>query len=76
MLDTPSTLMADLARCHQDDLMREIKETAEPRRRPRPVARVRWWTGQVIIRTGEAIGGFSVAAHSDTGVADEHIAIP
>jgi hypothetical protein len=75
VLDTPSRLMADLARYHQDDLVRETTSAAAPHQRLRPVGKVRWWTGRVIIRTGEAIGGFSITAHSGTGVADEHIAI-
>lgn len=75
MLDSPSMLMMDLALSHQDDLEREATEAARPRGRPGPVARLRWWTGRVIIRTGEAIAGFSVAADSHIGATDEHTAI-
>ena len=75
MLDTPSMLMLELAHSHQDDLEREATEAARPRGRRGPVATLRWWTGRVIIRTGEAIAGFGVAADSHIGVTDEHTAI-
>lgn len=75
MLDIPSTLMMELARCHQDDLEHEAHEAARPTGRLGPVATARWWTGRVIIRTGEAIAGFSIAADSHIGATDEHSAI-
>jgi hypothetical protein len=75
MLDTPSMLMMDLARCHQGDLEHEAHEAMQSQRRLRPAATLRWWTGRVIIRTGEAIAGFGAAANPHNGVADEHTAI-